>query len=884
MKSFQLGRFRWLLISAATVIAFSFNTALATETGGLLTEVQSSGKGGIEVRDTCPPGSALVGVSASVAQWRDVDVLTELSALCKEIADDGQKLTDEESNTELRGTEKGASRFSLLCPKDLVLTGSIIAVTDDRNFVSGLQLECGSLPFGKQTIVTAFGGAKQSAAEKLNCPESKIGVGIILRFGAVVDAFGIQCAGVKNVAQSPISGAKLSVSSKIYPFLEEVSVLSVEGGSSSGKPFISDVRDKTPDIGCAFEDGFLSASAPGECVIEVTKDGDSLYAPTTTETTFTFSKAVQSITVTITQSDSALTDSPFSAEVQAFGAGGEGVVTFVASDGTANGCSVVTRETGSILTAESAGTCLVTASIEGDLFYEAAKSAETTFEFVAAEDIPIEVENESISDFPAYDPLSEPEVVVGLQVAAFALLSAIALGATSRTTSESANDSARRRSEDDDPEKSDDGNSDSNSNGENSDEKEERESGDVASADVTKVTFQKRSLSWGDNSRLWKISHQPSLEEKFKKVIEGISVISPLGSRILLDGSYLRAMFSGLSILPALFGVFVGIAMMQDAQWRPFPTSVALLILAIFVSTLDATAGLASALVVAVISFATSNVNSLDAFMSLLGFCAILVMPGLIASGVRPMRRYVSDDETLWERATDYLLATILGGWAIGKLVGSLNGLAGVVLPVTASAELIGIWASAFIALRMIVEDTATYLFPDRLAQQEASPRPAASTQPWVALMIKTTIFFLVAYQFLGLNLQLIVGTVVFVVPQVFALLIKKTDHIKSIFVGFLIPKGAPKIVIMVFVGGLFSQWIQNLFADPSTFISWSFVLLAIPGFVLGMMKIFALSPSGNWKYTPYGSILYKVGGIFVAALIIAMYQGVDLYSLVLGS
>lgn len=884
MKSYQFRSLRWLLFASATVIAFSFNAAIAAETGGLLTEVRSSGKGGIEVRDTCPPGTALVGVSASVTQWRDADVLTELSALCKEIADDGQTLTNDESITEVRGNEKGGNRFNLLCPKDFVVSGSNIYVTQDRNFVSGLELECGSLPFGIQKKLSVVGGMKQSTLEKLDCPASKIGVGLIVRFGAVIDAFGIQCAGVKNVAQSAISGAKLSVSSKTYPFLEELSVLSVDGGSGSGKAFISDIRDKTQNIGCAYEDGFVSASASGECVVEVTKAGDNLYAPITTETIFIFKKAEQTISLNIAQSDSQIGDSPFSAEVQAFGASGEGVISYVATDGTATGCSVVTRETGSILIAESAGTCLVTASIEGDSSFEAAKSAETTFEFVAPEVTPVEVDNESVSDFPAYDPLSEPEVVVGLQVAAFALLSAVALGATARTTSDSANDSARRRSEEDDRENSDNENSDRNSNGENSDEKEERESGDIASADVTKVAFQKRSLSWGDNSRLWKISHRPSLEEKFKSLVEGISVISPLGSRILLDGSYLRAMFSGLSILPALSGVFLGIAMMQDAQWQPFPTSVVLLTLAIFMSTLDATAGLASALAVAAISITSGNVSTLDAFMSLLGFCAILVMPGLIASGVRPMRRYVSDDETLWERATDYLLATILGGWAIGKLVGSLNGLAGVVLPVTASAELIGLWASAFIALRMILEDVATYLFPDRLAQQEASPKPAASTQPWAALIIKTTLFFLVAYQFLGLNIQLIMGTIVFVLPQLFALLIKKTDHIKSIFVGFLIPKGAPKIVIMVFIGGLFSQWIQSLFDDPSTFISWSFVLLAIPGFLLGMMKIFSLSPSGNWKSTPFGSNLYKVGGIIIAALIVAMYQGVDLYSLVLGS
>lgn len=72
------------------------------------------------------------------------------------------------------------------------------------------------------------------------------------------------------------------------------------------------------------------------------------------------------------------------------------------------------------------------------------------------------------------------------------------------------------------------------------------------------------------------------------------------------------------------------------------------------------------------------------------------------------------------------------------------------------------------------------------------------------------------------------------------------------------------------------------VFSDPKVFISWSFVLLAIPGLFFGVLKSFAAPSSSDWKLSKFGKVIYRLGGIAIALLIFAIYRGVDLYALVI--
>lgn len=469
------------------------------------------------------------------------------------------------------------------------------------------------------------------------------------------------------------------------------------------------------------------------------------------------------------------------------------------------------------------------------------------------------------SDLPEYIPASEPEKTVDSQVAAFAVLSVVAAGgaAAGSLVGSASRNSSRVKEEEE--------------------KEEERESGDVASADAGKLKFYQDSDKWGDQSRLWKLAFVPTVERKLITWNQGVSKIWPLGSRILLDGAYLRAMFSSLALLPALGGLVIGLMMLIQRDFQAMPAVFSLMAIALLFSTLDALAGLTIAGVVLLGVLLSGNATTLDEFMTVLGLAGILLTPGLVASAIRPLRRKVIDFESGWERATDYLLGILLGGWAVEKIVGALNGLAGVQLPITADSERLGLLTSIFILIRLLLEDLATYSFPARLAGQEAKPKDPFSIQPWVSLFFKTTLFFLVSYQFLGLTTQLILGTVLFLTPNILKLVSKKIKIKKTSILSFILPKGAPKIVIMVFVGAFFASWMQSIFSSPESFILWSFVVLAIPSFIFGVLGLFSDAPERDWKETKIGSVTYRVGGVVIASLIFAMYQGANLFELVFG-
>jgi hypothetical protein len=140
-----------------------------------------------------------------------------------------------------------------------------------------------------------------------------------------------------------------------------------------------------------------------------------------------------------------------------------------------------------------------------------------------------------------------------------------------------------------------------------------------------------------------------------------------------------------------------------------------------------------------------------------------------------------------------------------------------------------------------------------------------------------------VSYQFLGLTTQLILGTILFLTPNFLKLNSRNANLKKFVILNFILPKGAPKIVIMVFVGAFFASWMQGLFSSPESFILWSFVVLAIPGVFFGVLGLFSDTPERDWKESKIGSVTYRVGGVVIASLIFAMYQGVNLFELVFG-
>jgi hypothetical protein len=297
---------------------------------------------------------------------------------------------------------------------------------------------------------------------------------------------------------------------------------------------------------------------------------------------------------------------------------------------------------------------------------------------------------------------------------------------------------------------------------------------------------------------------------------------------------------------------------------------------------LDALAGFVAGFIFTAGVAISGNLSSRDEILTVAGLYIIFYAPALLASAIRPLRRLASDRDDTWERATDYGLALLLSGWTMSKLIGGLNALAGIQLLITYHATEIAWWTAVFVLVRLILEDFASYNYPERIAAVSGEFKSQDTIHKVISLELKIFIFVQLAMPFIGFNIKLFLGTLIMAAPTIIGLTIGKKLPKTSILYR-LMPSGAFKIVAMVFIGTFAATFIQGLFANPRTFLEWSFVALAIPGLILSILGKMVKEPERDWKKSQIGNTAYRILGVLVFLLLIQIVRGVDLYAAVFG-
>jgi hypothetical protein len=460
-----------------------------------------------------------------------------------------------------------------------------------------------------------------------------------------------------------------------------------------------------------------------------------------------------------------------------------------------------------------------------------------------------------------YDPMDNPKETQSTQVAAFALLGALAAGGAAG--SKSSGNSKDQSSEQDDEQSR-----------EHYEESEESE--DLASVGAGGLALVKRKDGWGDRSRTWRHKRTDGIDRRWRRFAESISSFSPLAARTFGDGSYLRAMTGSFSTVLYPIAVALGAYALINSDRQALPPATWIVIAIALLGTIDAAAGLlASAIFVLGVTI-SGNIFSREEVLTVAGLSIIFFAPALLASAIRPIRRLISEVDDRWERMTDYALVGLLSFWSLEKIVGALNGLSGLKLPISADARQIAFIVAIAITLRVIMEDLATYAYPVRLEKVSPDYKDPSTFQQVISLEFKTFVFIVLAIPFVGFNIQLALGTLFFLLPSILGLTVGD-KYPKLPVIGRIVPKGALKLVAMVFIGSLFANWVEGLFESPEDFIPWSFALLAIPGLFLKFAGDLSEKPQYDWRRTDMGRTVYRVGGIVIYILIVQMVRGVDL-------
>jgi hypothetical protein len=456
---------------------------------------------------------------------------------------------------------------------------------------------------------------------------------------------------------------------------------------------------------------------------------------------------------------------------------------------------------------------------------------------------PIEVKAIELGLKP-YDPLQDTETTKGLHLAAFAALAALT--------------SIKRNDKKDD-------------------EDEDQESLQSVSSGALKLL--KDEPGWGDLSKTW---HSPLTEKTdafFIALSHRFNPISPLLIRTVQDGNTFRAILGSVASLLAPIGFVLGVIAALNTQGQALPPAWTIVAAIMAVAIFDAFAGFIAGAVFFLAVLFTGHITNRPEFLTAIGVMVLFFAPALLASAFRPFRRLVRSQDDLWERITDYALGTLLTFWVITKMVAAMNGLARLELPITEYGTELALLAAALLIVRVGLEDIAVEHYPMRLRALHVEIKPPSQNQKVRSLVFKIFVFFIMAAPFVGSLLNLVLGTILFAIPQITSLSLEDNFPKKKLY----LPKGVFKTVVMIFVMALASNLIEGAFSSPEAFLKWSFVVMALPGFILHYLDAITDAPKNDWKTSKNGRWVYRIGGVIIFVLMVLVVKGVDIASWLVG-
>ena len=443
-----------------------------------------------------------------------------------------------------------------------------------------------------------------------------------------------------------------------------------------------------------------------------------------------------------------------------------------------------------------------------------------------------------------YDPLGDPETTKGLHLAAFAALAALT--------------SVKR-------------------NERQSDEEAEQESLQSVSSGALKLL--KNEPGKGDLSNTWDNRLTDETDFAFVSLAHRFNRFSPLLTRTIQDGNTVRAIVGSFAALLIPIGFILGIIASINTGAQALPPVWIIVGAIMAIAIFDAFAGFIAGFVFFMSALVTGNITNRPELLTTIGVMVLFFAPALLASAFRPFRRLVRNQDDMWERLTDYALGTLLTFWVITKMVAAMNGLARLELPITEYGTELALWAAALLLVRVALEDIAVEHYPMRLRALHVEIKKPSQRQKVQSLGFKIFVFFIMAAPFVGSTLNLVLGTLLFAIPQITSLSLEDNLPKKKLY----LPKGVFKTVVMIFVMALASNLIEGAFSSPEAFLKWSFVVMALPGFFLHYLDAITDAPESDWKTTEKGRKIYRIGGVIVFILMVLVVKGVDIASWLVG-
>ena len=330
--------------------------------------------------------------------------------------------------------------------------------------------------------------------------------------------------------------------------------------------------------------------------------------------------------------------------------------------------------------------------------------------------------------------------------------------------------------------------------------------------------------------------------------------LSPMLARATDDGSYARSLLGVLWPLLPMAGIVLGVLSAFNTDFVMMIPALSLVIAIAVLGVLDAFAGILFAISFGLSVLIGGGFSSVHSLRGLLGIAVFAFAPVMISAATRPFRRTSDVEHPLWNRTVDFVLTALFGSWAAGTMYTAIPSLTTFKPEHSDRVDFVHVVFICVIAVRWIAENFARVYMPNqlRVVEVEEFDNPPRA-QRFASIIIRTAVFAFVAVVFIGNNWALWAGTAMYLAP-------KLIDQFSGAFPNFsalhrLIPRGLLRVVAMLFVCLWWGNIVDAQYGDSKNILLYAFVLLSIPGVVLGSIDWFVRNGK-KWESTAVSRIL----------------------------
>ncbi|MEN9715425.1 MAG: hypothetical protein RJA35_892, partial [Actinomycetota bacterium] len=411
---------------------------------------------------------------------------------------------------------------------------------------------------------------------------------------------------------------------------------------------------------------------------------------------------------------------------------------------------------------------------------------------------------------------------------------------------------------------------------------------DFEQLDVGQDAITLSAMGAGDALAIASTAWFGALDRRSHQTVERVAPFSPLLAKIINDGAYLRAILGVFSLVPAVIALVLGAAhigahqVLAHGQVVLLPPQWLALLAITTLGVFDASAGLLGALAFAVGTViwhfsVAGGVPSVGDVRLLGGVMLIGIAPGVIATTFRGIRRvHATGFDLLWERLIDLAVVPFMADWSVAGMVSGLSALAGLNLSIGNHATDFGVAIAVAMAARVLLEEAAARWFPARLnaINPDEIDEPSL-VQRSVSLLLKFSVWMLLAAALMGLSWQVWAGAALAIFPAVVGWFSDRFPN--SPWLWRILPQGLPALFVNLGIGVLTGLAVKAIVGDVPALAAWSSLIIPLPLLALSVAGMFGRH--GNTtddgteeeRFSKRNAWIYRAGGVVVLIAVLKL-------------